>query len=183
MIWIALVATAVICFASFTWAIYFYFDSPKPIPRQMRRLGLFGLVGFACELLGLVLGKASLLSLVGAAFILTSLSLFWYTVLSARHAKLGVAYAGLEPLKLVCVGPYRWVRHPFYSTYTLFWLGCTIASANLFLLIVPIIMGAFYWQAAKSEEAQLINSGFGVAYAEYMRRTGMFYPRLITIIR
>jgi protein-S-isoprenylcysteine O-methyltransferase Ste14 len=172
----ALLLTSIVCFSSFTWAIYTFFEAPGGIPKQMRRLGGLGLVAFIFELVGLVTGSDTLMQSLGEVLLILSLGLFWKSVASVRGNRLGIAYAAIQPKSVVRNGPYRWVRHPFYSAYMLFWIGGAVASAIPLLIVVPLVMGSFYYFVARAEEQQLLASRFGASYADYMRQTGMFLP-------
>jgi protein-S-isoprenylcysteine O-methyltransferase Ste14 len=171
-----LAVTFIACFLCFTWAIYFLFDAPSGMPRQMRWLGGLGLTCFCSELIGIAAGDPRSSAFLGETLLVCSLVLFWYSVVTVRDIRLGIAYAQIEPKSLVRAGPYRWVRHPFYSAYILFWLGGVVATASPPLIVVPIVMGIYYFLAAKAEEKQLLDSKFGYSYADYIRRTGMFLP-------
>jgi protein-S-isoprenylcysteine O-methyltransferase Ste14 len=176
--WIILL-TSVGCFSSFTWAIYSFFEAPGGMPKQMRRLGALGLVAFFLELAGVITSSNTLMQSCGEVLLVLSLGLFWKSVGSVGGNRLGLAYAAIQPKSVVRNGPYRWVRHPFYSAYILFWLGGAVASANSLLMIVPSIMVLCYYFAARGEEEQLLNSNLKHEYSEYMRRTGMFLPSII----
>ncbi len=79
---------------------------------------------------------------------------------------------------LVTNGPYRWVRHPMYSSGFLLFFGFSLLTANWFigataiLGLIPLIV------RTATEETKLIEE-FGDEYREYMKGTGRFLPRLI----
>lgn len=79
---------------------------------------------------------------------------------------------------LVQEGPYRWVRHPLYTTGLLafFALGLMIASAVTlgFALLAFLAVRLF---VIPREEAAL-QSRFGQTYSDYMAHTGALIPRL-----
>jgi len=75
-------------------------------------------------------------------------------------------------------GPYRFVRHPFYSAYLLFWLATALADPGLvgaLLLLAPV---AVYFAAARHEEAKFARSDCAAGYQLYRPQAGMFLPRL-----
>lgn len=78
---------------------------------------------------------------------------------------------------LVTKGPYRWVRHPFYTAGAIGLVGGSVAMANWFVLIVGGILFGFLVARTRIEEAKLVER-FGGEYRDYMRRTGRFLPRL-----
>lgn len=79
--------------------------------------------------------------------------------------------------QLVTHGPYRWVRHPLYSTGSLMLAALSLVTALWWIPVafLPALI-ALLWRTPK-EEAHLIET-FGEAYREYMRRTGRFIPKL-----
>ena len=100
----------------------------------------------------------------------------------AAHAARAPDYIGSAnvPAALVVSGPYRWVRHPFYSAYLLV-LTASVGMAGPSWPVVAATAGlvaVFVW-GAKREEAQLLASALGPQYRGWQERTGMFVPRLI----
>lgn len=89
------------------------------------------------------------------------------------------ALVGVEKTtKLVTIGVYHYIRHPFYSSLIFLgwgillknvsWLGAILAVVNTILLIVT----------AKTEEIENIQY-FGEKYQEYMKHTKMFVPYIL----
>ena len=78
--------------------------------------------------------------------------------------------------KLITHGPYRWVRHPMYTTLFLMGLGWLLLTANWFVG-APLMAGIFIIVIirVKNEEAMLINL-FGDEYLVYMQQTGRYLP-------
>jgi protein-S-isoprenylcysteine O-methyltransferase Ste14 len=77
---------------------------------------------------------------------------------------------------LVTTGPYRYVRHPFYVTIALAFLGVSLATANWFVALAAAIPLGFLAARTRIEEEKLIER-FGDDYRDYMRRVGRFVPR------
>ena len=78
---------------------------------------------------------------------------------------------------LVTTGPYRWVRHPFYSSAALVISGNSLATANWFFFVAGCLMFLLLVIRTRKEEQNLI-ARFGDDYRKYMERTGRFLPRL-----
>ena len=76
---------------------------------------------------------------------------------------------------LVTVGPYRWVRHPFYDAVALAVLANSLVAANWFLLATGALLMTMMVIRTRREEAHLL-ARFGDAYRSYMNRTGRFFP-------
>ncbi len=79
---------------------------------------------------------------------------------------------------LVMHGPYRWVRHPMYTSLlgvTISWL---LVSSN-WLVGLPGIVGllTIIVNRVDAEEKMMIET-FGEKYRAYLRRTGRFLPGL-----
>jgi protein-S-isoprenylcysteine O-methyltransferase Ste14 len=78
---------------------------------------------------------------------------------------------------LVTIGPYRWIRHPFYASVAFLITAISLASANWFLLVTGGAVLTLLVVRTKVEEEKLI-ARFGDRYRDYMRSTGRFFPRL-----
>jgi protein-S-isoprenylcysteine O-methyltransferase Ste14 len=76
---------------------------------------------------------------------------------------------------LVKHGPYRWVRHPFYSSVALFILGVSMLAANWFLLLIGGLVLMLLVIRTRIEEEKLLGR-FGEGYRSYMECTGRFIP-------
>lgn len=114
---------------------------------------------------------------LGAAVGLGALPLV-YWVVSSIGKNISETFLTKEKHILVTHGPYRWVRHPLYSTATIALVSLSILAANWFMLAMSCV--AFIGLAAlviPREQAELIRK-FGDEYREYVLRTGRFAPRL-----
>lgn len=170
---------AIACFSSFIWAIRCFFASLGSMAKGMRMISICG-SGFMLLHLGVyaLSGSVSLWMLViGSSLYMISLLLFWWAVLETRRERLSLAFSEDLPVNLYQGGPYQMVRHPFYVSYTLCWLGGFFANAQWFLLITVMVMFALYYKAAKFEEEKFISSPWRTAYERYQSRTGMFIPK------
>ena len=78
---------------------------------------------------------------------------------------------------LISHGPYRWIRHPLYSSAGLMVAALSVIAANWFLLLTGVmVLGALVIRT-RTEEANLV-ARFGDSYRRYMDRTGRFLPKL-----
>ena len=91
------------------------------------------------------------------------------------------AYSGTVVIKdshtLVTSGPYRWIRHPIYTTYFAFTLSFFLLTGNGFIGLALLAMSILLASRVEGEEAMLLER-FGDEYRAYMRRTGRFLPGL-----
>jgi protein-S-isoprenylcysteine O-methyltransferase Ste14 len=78
---------------------------------------------------------------------------------------------------LVTTGPYRWVRHPFYTSAALMVPGSSLAAANWFFFVIGCVVFLLLAIRTGKEEQNLIGR-FGDDYRNYRKRTGRFIPRV-----
>jgi len=169
------------CFVSFAWAIGKHFvRTDDRTPKQMRVLSILGLVFTALQLIAILTAEKfnTITSIVGVMFYLSSLALFWWAVVTTRRQRLTLAFSSDEPGFLLRSGPYGFIRHPFYTAYTLFWLAGVSATRAWWLIIPVVIIFAFYLRAARMEEAKFSESDLSGDYENYRKRTGMFLPKI-----
>ena len=104
--------------------------------------------------------------------------LFCWASVSVKGKAFTLAYCPGCPPAVVSSGPYRWVRHPFYLSYTLAWLAVVIATADVRLLVTVAIMLGFYVGAAYGEERRMLRGPTADQYRAYRRHVGLLLPRL-----
>lgn len=139
---------------------------------------LTGLV-FLSEGIWLALTPVGFLIAVPAAIILiVSLWLFSATVRINSSRPLSLAYSKDMPLHLQRSGPYRWVRHPFYSSYLLCMFGAAVAIHSPWALLLVLAGFAIYFHAARFEEKKFEARDLCSEYARFKAEVGMFLPRL-----
>ena len=78
---------------------------------------------------------------------------------------------------LVTTGPYRWVRHPMYSSGLALFGAYSLLTANWFIAAASGLAFAVIAVRTSIEEQDLI-ARFGDEYRAYRHRTGRFLPRL-----
>jgi protein-S-isoprenylcysteine O-methyltransferase Ste14 len=115
---------------------------------------------------------------IGLAVELAAAALFWWAVRASRQAGLRFAFDEEHPHSLLTDGPYGIVRHPFYTSYLLFWIGWGIAVWSPWALLGTATMLALYLRAALWEERRFSLSPLASDYAAYKQRAGLFWPRI-----
>lgn len=112
----------------------------------------------------------------GLALGYANLPLLWWT-----EATLGKNFNTTLHIReghtLVTDGPYRWARHPMYTSLYLFVSALLSASAN-WLVGLPglVALTVILLNRVDGEEALMVEQ-FGDEYRRYMQRTGRFLPR------
>ncbi|HVK90850.1 MAG TPA: isoprenylcysteine carboxylmethyltransferase family protein [Mycoplana sp.] len=115
--------------------------------------------------------------LVGLGLEIVAALLFWWAISASRKARLRYAFDPDKPDSLVTVGPYRLVRHPFYTSYIIFWAGWAVATWTLWSILPVLAFVVIYVVAAKGEEAKFAATPLAAEYAAYRRRTGFLVPK------
>jgi protein-S-isoprenylcysteine O-methyltransferase Ste14 len=81
--------------------------------------------------------------------------------------------------ELVTSGPYRWIRHPLYTTGLALVLAIGLMAANWFILLFGLItLASIRLVVIPLEERELL-AKFGEEYGHYMQRTGRLLPRVL----
>jgi protein-S-isoprenylcysteine O-methyltransferase Ste14 len=172
-------AFGVLFFAAIGWAVRFHFVSGKKKPIGFLLLTLLSIgnvVVFAREV-WLRRQDETRLWVVLALFGVAS-GLFAWAVIASRRAELKLLFDRAAPHSLVQEGPYRFIRHPFYASYVVYWAGVGLATlhpanlAGFAILLLAFIAGA------RAEERRFETSPLAADYAAYKRRAGLFWPRL-----
>lgn len=114
--------------------------------------------------------------IVGVLLSFSGLYLFWLT-----HKALGVNWSPLLEVKkehkLITTGIYKHIRHPMYTAILVFTLGLGLISANLVVLLLPLIIFSILCYVRISDEEGMMISWFGDEYILYKRKTGMLFPK------
>lgn len=173
---IGLLTLGTTCFGAFCWGLRWHFRAHGAMPLGMRLVGALSLVAFAWFARDVVdepLGSAWPLA---ATLMLAALTMFVAAARASKAARLTVAFAADQPQVLLEHGPYRLVRHPFYSAYLLYWLATALARPGWAPWLVTAAFYGIYWYAGRLEEEKFERSPLAASYAAYRDRTGMFLP-------
>ncbi|PWR22167.1 methyltransferase family protein [Zavarzinia compransoris] len=175
---ILLIAASVI-FLAFTIGYALHFRRPEGTPWPMRVLAVLSGATTAGVIAEITDTRATWASFIAAgALLAASALLYGWAIATTRRQRLSLAFSKDAPAFLLVEGPYRLVRHPFYTAYLLYWIGGAIAAREAWLLLAVAVMAAGFAWAALREEGKFAASSLGGAYAAYRARTGMFLPRL-----
>ncbi len=167
------------CFGSFTWGMRRFFSRPLGSNAMMRLVVICGVVSAALHLAALLLPASGTAGrrVLGAALYLAAFLLFWSaTAAWGKAGRPSVIGSPDEPSQLMQRGPYRWIRHPFYTSYLLAWSAGWVATGRWWLAPTVLILFGVYVIAALAEEQKFAVSPLAGAYANYRARTGLFIP-------
>lgn len=94
---------------------------------------------------------------------------------------LGSNWSGAVTLKegheLIRTGPYRAIRHPIYTGILLALVGTVVAQGEVRSVLAIAIAWLSFYVKARREESFLAQE-FGPSFAEHVKQTGMFLPRV-----
>ena len=168
-------------FGAFSLAVRLHFKSSK-MPTGMKLISLVSVVGFALfTYFSLSDIRPMVMSAISTAIILSSAALFTWSIVTTRDHHFKLAFDPATPNGICSTGPFRYVRHPFYLSYIVFWAGAYVGTLSLAVLVVAIILINLYTYAALAEEAAFSQSDLNGQYAIYRQRTGFIIPRLVSM--
>jgi protein-S-isoprenylcysteine O-methyltransferase Ste14 len=107
--------------------------------------------------------------------VLTVPAVHW--VLSALGRNVTETVLTKEGHQLVTGGPYRWVRHPLYTTGLALFLALGLMAGSWFVLLVTVMAFALLRMIVIPREEQALLAKFGERYRAYIRRTGRLVPK------
>src|SRR5690349_18696746 len=112
----------------YSWSLKAHFNSPKmPTGTVVISVVVLTTAAIFVALLWIE-SQPALATLVGLVLEGLALWLFWAAIKASRAARLKMAFDVQNPHGLVTTGPYRYLRHPFYTSYLIFWVGWVIAT-------------------------------------------------------
>ena len=105
-----------------------------------------------------------------------------FALLQWSHQALGQNWSDQPRItltqSLVTSGPYRWIRHPIYTSFLMILGSSLLISSNWFIGSIWLAMTAIDIRSRIDfEEAKLLTR-FGETYDSYKRETGGLLPRL-----
>ena len=120
------VAAKLLLFGWFGYVLQTHFASSGKEPLGMTLIKLCSVLG-----LGMCIWKLFSLqdwgfwySVLGLSTTTISAIIFYLAVRASKAARLHVAFSESTGRSLVASGIYRFVRHPLYLSYVLYWISC-----------------------------------------------------------
>jgi protein-S-isoprenylcysteine O-methyltransferase Ste14 len=114
------------------------------------------------------------LSLVGLGLAGFALLLFMFAMWTLDH-QFTPAHASRVPTAIVQSGPYRFIRHPIYTSNLILMVGMLLLSGSAWIAINLLILIAYYLPTIIVEERAIKECL--PQYQDYASRTGMIFPR------
>lgn len=134
--------------------------------------------GMLCVLfMGLFSGLFLPLALGGAILALCSVLLYEWSRRTVVDRSFYIALAGEVPPKVCEAGPYRYVRHPFYLSYMVAFVGVALAFPSVIVAVVCVANIGLFVYMAVDDEKTLLGSAIAADYQAYREGVGMFLPR------
>lgn len=169
-------ATAV--FFYFAWAIRYHFVSTR-MPVPMRIVSVLATMALLIGIIAVLRSPPANWQLgLAATGVLSALGIFHGAVRATRGRGLTLAFDPVAPSLIADSGPYRWVRHPFYLSYIVFWLALLVAAPIWPLAAMTIALATFYVSSAAAEERTILASPQAEHYRAATRSAGFLWPKL-----
>lgn len=140
-------------------------------------LSLIGLFAFLAHAFfeALHYSEASLVIIVFA------FALFLWAAKHSLKKNLSLAFDDQTRIEAIIThGPWKYIRHPFYLSYILFWLACAVGTLHLTSIVVCVALIFIYCYSAIREEGALKGSRYREEYLKYQKNAGFFFPKLIS---
>lgn len=117
---------------------------------------------------------------IAAVLCVTSIALIAMTV-GTHRVPLALWHQDNDaPARIVTWGPYKYVRHPFYTSFLLAFIAAMLAFPHALTLACLLYSFIALSVTAGREERRLAKSDFGDEYRQYMSASGRFFPRLMS---
>ena len=175
----ALAGAGAVTLIIFAVALQNFFVRPPVLTRGQRFFqNLSVVMGLAHGLALLVLDSVSdLRAGIGFWMYVVALSLFLSAIEAARRVPMTRAFV-YDPKcnTILRQGPYRWIRHPIYLSYSLAWSAAPVATQNPVLALTAVIMIACYVRSAREEERRMTQGLLKDEYVEWQKQTWRLIP-------
>lgn len=163
----------------FAVALQNFFVQPPTLSRMQRLFqDISVLMGVTHGLALLAVSAASdAWAGVGIAMYAVALALFLAALEAARRVPLTRTFVYTPKCDTILTkGPYRFIRHPIYLSYSLAWLAAPIAMLNIPLGLTALFMITCYVLSAREEEKLLASGPKASEYAALKQRTWRLIP-------
>lgn len=164
--------------ASYVWSTKHHFAAERfPLGAKLISAGAIG-SALALTWTMAAVDQPPAFALAGLTLQGLGAALFWWAIAASRAARLRFVFDADKPGRVLTDGPYRMIRHPFYTSYLLFWAGWALASASASSAAILAFFAFAYTVAAREEEHNFSTSALAEEYGRYRQATGQFWPRM-----
>ena len=133
--------------------------------------------GMVCVLvMGLFYGLLVPAAVCGAILALGAMLLYKWTRRTVIDRNFYIALAGEVPPAVCEVGPFQYIRHPFYLSYMLAFVAVAVAFPSLIVAGVCALNIGLFAHMALDDERVLLRSPLAADCESYTMRVGMFLP-------
>jgi protein-S-isoprenylcysteine O-methyltransferase Ste14 len=163
----------------FAVALQNFFVQPPTLTRLQRLFqDLSVLLGVTHGLALLILDSAGpVWTSIGIGMYTISLSLFLSAIEAARRVPMTRTFVYSPKCDVILTkGPYRFIRHPIYLSYSLAWFAAPVATHNITLGLTAILMTTCYVISAREEERLMSLGPRAAEYAQMSARTWRMIP-------
>ena len=171
-----------ILFLIFCYASYRHFTRDISEPLGMRFIRISSLVLILTNIIALIFFNENIgafLLFLSSILFIVSLLLFTWCLITTRNKLLRLAYSDTSSDSLIISGPYRYLRHPFYTAYILYWLSwLPLTGWNIVSVVFTLVLTAQYILAIITEERHL-RRRFPQSYQNYASTTPLLIPWLL----
>lgn len=169
---VALAAMLVSSFLLYGWAMRAVFATTRGMPRALSALSVVATVVCAVQVYDLLTAHVNAINgTLAATMYVGALSLFAWAARVVDKHRLPIAFDPALPTAIVTVGPYRYLRHPFYVAYATTWLAGAVATRALADALGLALMCTFYIYLAISESRRLRRSPRADEYLAYLAKS------------
>lgn len=163
----------------FAVALQNFFVQPPVLTKPQRLFqDLSVLFGVMHGLALLVLNTAGpAWTAIGIAMYVVALGLFLSAIEAARRVPMTRTFVYSPKCDTILTkGPYRYLRHPIYLSYSLAWFAAPLAMHSVVLAITAIFMVTCYVISAREEERLLAAGPRAAEYKQLTARTWKMIP-------
>ena len=137
---------------------------------------LFAVAGASVIILAWIYRVAVLNGVIALGLTAASLCLYEWARRTIRGRRFAVIFGGTVPEAVCDSGPYAYIRHPFYASYVIGFTAALAAFPNVITALGWLMATWFFVHGARHDEKAISDSPLASPYADYRRRTGMFFP-------
>lgn len=170
-----LTASTIVPFALFASAGIWHFGAGAKSGTNL--VSIASLLGFAAiEYSVWTRHEIYLWSALGVALQSISVFLFGWCIGTSGRRNLSLAFGDSRSTQLLTDGPYSVVRHPFYTSYIVFWIGGIAVACSVFTIAMALVMIVIYFYAARRED-EVLAKRFADEFVQWHGNTGAFFPK------